>query len=124
MLSCALALLAAGCGGGSAGGSGKTPPANLSYPAITASVGVAISPDTPYFTGTPTSFSVSPKLPTGFSINQGSGVISGTPSAGLADTQYMVTASNSFGSSNAAALQITVNPVPPTGFSADGCLLS
>ncbi len=111
LLACVIGLMAAGCGGGSGGS--RTPPSNLGYPNIKATVGVAISPDTPYFTGTITTFSVSPALPAGFSINAASGVISGTPTAGLATTQYTVTASNSIGS-DTATLLITVNPIPPT----------
>lgn len=45
------------------------------------------------FTSTP-SFSISPALPTGMTIDASSGTVSGTPTAGLAFTTYTVTASN------------------------------
>lgn len=117
-----LAILAAllasmlGCGGGSAGtGSQVMPPSNLTYPQtnIAATVGVAISTDTPMVSGTVGSYTVSPALPAGLSLSTSSGTISGTPTAQSAQATYTVRASNSAGSTT-AKVQITVSmPVTP-----------
>lgn len=48
--------------------------------------------------GVPTSFSITPALPTGFSFNTSDGTISGSPSGFFAPTLFTVTASNEFGS--------------------------
>jgi hypothetical protein len=65
-----LLLLMLGCGGGSSStlpGIQTTPATNLAYPqpTVTATVGVAISVDTPTVTGTVSSYTVSPALPGG-----------------------------------------------------------
>jgi hypothetical protein len=75
-------------------------PSNLSYsPAtISGTVGTAISNLTPTVTGTVDTYSVSPSLPAGLSINASTGVISGTPSAVAASATYTVTAANAGGS--------------------------
>ena len=66
--------------------------------------------------GTPTSYSVSPALPAGLTINTISGVISGTPRVVSGATNYTVTASNKAGSVS-AVVNIRVNEVPPLGLS-------
>jgi len=63
--------------------------------------------------GVPTSYSISPSLPSGLSFNTSTGVVSGTPTAVSASTMYTVTASNPNGSVN-GTLSITVNDVAPT----------
>jgi hypothetical protein len=91
-------------------------PSNLAYPltTITAAGGQAISADTPTVTGTVTSYSVSPALPAGLNLNTSTGAISGTPTAGAAQTTYTIIAANS-GGSTTATVQITViAPVAPT----------
>jgi Putative Ig domain len=105
-----------GCGSG--GHSTQPPalkPADLVYPrpTITASVGQVITPDIPTVTGTVTSYSVSPSLPAGLSLDTSSGTVSGTPTATAAQTSYTVTASNAVGSTS-ATLQITVNAAAPS----------
>lgn len=92
-------------------------PTGLRYAqsAIFATVGTAINPDTPMVTGTVTSWSVAPQLPAGLSLD-GSGVISGTPSAPTSSSTYTVTASNSAGSTT-ASVQIAVT----TATAADPC---
>ena len=86
-----LSVLSA-CGGGSGGSSGTPPPmmtapSDLSYPTPPAfAVNTPISPLTPTVTGTVGSYSVSPALPTGLSLNTGSGVISGTPTIAAANS--------------------------------------
>jgi hypothetical protein len=109
-----------GCGGG--GSSTPSPilpavsaPSNLVYPqtTITAIVGQAINIDTPTATGTVSSYSVRPALPTGLNLNISTGAISGTPTAAVAQASYVVTAANSAGSTS-ASLQITVNDTSTT----------
>jgi hypothetical protein len=89
----------AGC---SSGGSSPTTaaPANLAYPqaAITVVTGQPITADTPTVNGTVTTYSVAPALPAGLSLNTTTGVITGTPTAVASQGSYVITASNSSGS--------------------------
>ena len=97
-------------------------PAGLAYsaPAPVYAMGVPITPDIPSTAvtgGAPTSFSVSPALPSGLTLNQTTGVVTGTPSAGSSPTAppatvtYTVTATNSYGSTT-APLTITLYNSP------------
>jgi hypothetical protein len=107
--------------GCSSGGSSPTTttaaPANLTYPqtTITATVGQAITTDTPTVTGTVTAYSVTPSLTAGLSLNTTTGAISGTPTAVAAQADYTVTATNSAGSAT-ATVNILVNAAvaPPS----------
>src|SRR5690606_38673634 len=116
---CAVVLLA-GCGGGGGGGGGGgagggTPPppppaapSGLSYSSpLTATEGPAINALNPTVTGTVTSYSVNPALPAGLTLNTTTGVISGTPTEPTAKATYVVTATNS-GGSTTFDLEITV----------------
>lgn len=67
----------------------------------------AITDLTPTVTGTVTSYSVSPALPAGLSLNTTTGVISGTPTEAAVEATYTVTASNPNGSVTKAVV-ITV----------------
>ncbi|MDO3625747.1 putative Ig domain-containing protein [Mucilaginibacter sp. BT774] len=90
-------------------------PPSISYSPSTNTyvVGTAISALTPTNTGgTVVSYSVSPSLPAGLSLNTSTGVISGTPTAVAATATYTVTATNA-GGSGSATLTITVNPALP-----------
>ena len=101
----------AGCGSGT---KVDASPANLVYPQtmISASVGQAITSDTPTVTGIVSSYRVSPTLPAGLSLNTSTGSISGTPTATTAQANYTVTATNATGSTT-ATLQITITlPAP------------
>jgi hypothetical protein len=82
---------------------GDLPPSALSYTPSLASgtVGTPISSLMPTVTGTVTSYSVSPTLPLGLTLNTSSGVISGTPSAAASSADYTVTATNGTGSTTA-----------------------
>jgi hypothetical protein len=84
-------------------------PSALSYAqaSITAIVGIAITTDTPAVTGTVSSFSVSPALPAGLSIDSTTGAISGTPTAVSAKAAYTVTAANA-GGNTSVQVNITV----------------
>ncbi|WP_165420076.1 beta strand repeat-containing protein [Edaphobacter modestus] len=90
--------------------SAVVPPSSLVYPqtTITATVGQAITADTPTLTGTVTSYAVSPALPAGLSLSTSTGVISGTPTTIAVQAPYTVTASNSAGSTS-TTIQIAVN---------------
>jgi len=72
---------------------------------------------TPTVTGTVASYSVSPALPTGISLNETSGVISGTPTVPSALTVYTITATNVTDSTN-ATFTLTVDPLPVLEISA------
>ncbi|CAN5478573.1 hypothetical protein BH11BAC3_BH11BAC3_00270 [soil metagenome] len=78
--------------------------------------GVAIAANNPANTGGPaTSYSVSPALPAGLSLNTSTGVITGTPTttAGIAAANYTVTAANTCGSTT-VVVNITISPAAPT----------
>ncbi len=86
-------------------------PTGLAYATNPASytVGVAIPPDIPSSSGgAPSSYAVSPALPTGLVLDPLTGVISGTPGAPVASAAYQVTASNGAGSAS-VSLTITVS---------------
>lgn len=79
------------------------PPSNLTYPQTTISVtlGQVITTDTPTVLGTVTSYSISPTLPAGLSLNSTTGAISGTPTVSAVSSSYTVTASNASGNTTA-----------------------
>jgi hypothetical protein len=97
-----------------------SPPASLSYGgAKTYVTGTQITPVTPSRSGGQiTNYAVSPALPTGLSINAGTGVLSGTPTVAATQATYVVTGSNSAGSV-IANLVITVTAAlqPPSNLS-------
>jgi hypothetical protein len=112
------ALLGA-CGGGGTSESPPSslpaiaPPSGLTYPAAPAwVVGQAITPLTPTVTGTVTSYTVTPALPAGLTLNTQTGTITGTPTAIAAAAAHTVTASNA-GGSTTASVSVVVNDVPP-----------
>ena len=112
-----LILFLASCSS-SSGGGGISPPV-LGYATSSAvyTKGTAIAPDTPTNSGGPaTSYSVSPGLPGGISLDGTTGIISGTPNAVAAQANYTVTASNAGGHSS-FAISITVNDIAPAGLS-------
>ena len=105
----------AACGGG--GGSGGSAPSALSYESpLTAMVGTAITALAPTVTGSVTSYSVSPGLPAGLSLDSTRGVITGTPTAAATQAAYTLTAKNSYGSTTFSLL-ITVKIAPPSALS-------
>jgi hypothetical protein len=81
---------------------------------IAATVGKAIAPDAPTVTGTVSNYSANPALPSGLTLDNKTGTISGTPTAASPKTTYTITASNS-GGSTSAQLTITV-AAPPKAF--------
>lgn len=112
-------LVFASCGGTNQPTTAGTAPSNLSYPqsSINATVGAAITADTPTITGTVTSYSSTPALPAGLVLDTSMGTISGTPTATSAAATYVVKAANSFGSTT-TSVQITVKlgVLPPAQF--------
>lgn len=76
----------------------NAPPSNLSYTTPNNyTINTAITNLTPSVTGNVISYSIAPALPAGLTLNTTTGVISGTATALSAATNYVVTASNSFG---------------------------
>lgn len=94
-------------------------PTGLTYPSREAFVrGTAIQAMTPAASGgTVISYSIAPALPAGLILNTSTGEISGTPTAVTAVANYVVTATNSGGSTTAtlslqvrkSTLQVTVD---------------
>jgi len=93
------------------------PPSALSYasPQIWIS-GTPIAPISPSVIGTVTQYSVMPALPPGLMLDPATGQISGTPTAAVALSNYVVTATNSSGATS-FSLTITVLVPPPSGLS-------
>ncbi len=94
------------------------PPSALSYASATAAYiqGQPIAPNSPSVTGQVASYSVSPALPSGLTIDTATGVISGTPTAVSVSASYIVTAANSTGSTS-TTLTISVQIPAPSALS-------
>ena len=97
------------CGGG---GDKNTPgsPAGFTYSTTSAvyTEGIAITNNIPAVTGTVTSWEIEPELPGGLNFDTDTGIISGTPDTAQPAHQYIITATNQFGSST-ATISITIN---------------
>ena len=92
-------------------------PSSLTYSpnTFTLTKGTAMTTTTPSNSGgTVTSYSVSPSLPAGLSLDSSTGAISGTPTAVTSSATYTVNATNT-GGSTTADVTIVVNDVAPTG---------
>ncbi len=104
---------------GSTQTSSNIPPTGLSYssnPAVY-SAGAAITANTPTLSnGTATTWSISPTLPSGLSFSTSTGIISGTPTIASSSSNYLVTATNSYGS-DTETVNIAVNAVAPSALS-------
>jgi len=114
-----LTLLLSSCGGGTSSSSDTDTiaPSNLNYdtPSVSYTTGVVISLNTPSSDGgAVASYSVSPMLPTGLSIDALTGVISGTPTVITNIANYTVTATNAGGSTN-VTVSIAVGGTSWTG---------
>ena len=94
---------------------GSNPPSGLSYsspPVYTKGTAIAnLSPSTSG--GGVVRYAVTPKLPSGISMNSITGIISGTPLAPTPATPYTITATNPDGSST-TSLSITVIDIAPS----------
>ncbi len=93
-------------------------PTALTYSTTSAvyTLNAVITNNVPTVTGTVTSWSVSPSLPTGLTLNTATGVISGTPDTEQTAANYTITAANS-GGSTTTVISITVNLAAPTALS-------
>ena len=94
-------------------------PSSISYSpnSFTLTKGTAMTAVTPSTSGGPvTSWSVSPSLPAGLSLDTSTGEISGTPTAVTSSATYTITASNT-GGSDTATVTIVVNDVAPSSIS-------
>jgi uncharacterized repeat protein (TIGR01451 family) len=83
-------------------------PSSLSYSGnpATYTKGMAITDNTPTSSGGEVVlYAVSPALPPGLTLNTSTGVISGTPTAVTAEATYIVTATNSGGSTEASVVK-------------------
>jgi uncharacterized repeat protein (TIGR01451 family) len=92
------------------------PPSGVTYGSgpFTYEVGTQITPLSPNAGGgAVVSWTVSPTLPTGLTLDVATGVISGTPTAISPSTVYTVNATNA-GGSNSTTVTIEVNDVPPS----------
>ena len=102
-------LLLVACGGGGGDSDPAAAPSALSYPSPQEfTAGVLIMPLSPIVTGTVTSYSSSPALPAGITLNTTTGLIGGTPTSAVANTNYTITARNSAGSAS-CLVAITIN---------------
>jgi len=81
---------------------------------FTLTKGTAMTTATPSVSGgTVTSWSVSPALPAGLSLDNSTGAISGTPTAITSSANYTITATNA-GGSDSTTVVIVVNDVAPS----------
>ena len=89
-------------------------PPEISYTTPDAfTVGIAISPLNPTNSdGTPNTYSVSPTLPAGLSMNSSTGIISGTPTTVSSATNYTITAHNAAGSGTFVISIVVGNTYP------------
>ncbi len=87
----------------------------------TYSQNTAISTLTPTLGNSPTTFSVSPALPSGISLNTSTGVISGTPSSPQVTASYTITASNS---NCSGTTSISINILPSNDLCASSTTLT
>ncbi|MDX1961445.1 MAG: putative Ig domain-containing protein [Leptospiraceae bacterium] len=87
-----------------------TPPSSLSYSnsSIVLLNGSVMSAYTPSVTGSVTSCTSSPALPTGLTLSATTCALSGTPTVDQTSTSYTITATNAFGSTN-TTLSITIS---------------
>ncbi len=101
-----------GNGTGSSGGS-VAPPTNLAYDKSFYSVNINTTKTlTPTLSGTVTKCEANPALPQGMSISQTDCVISGTPTATIYPTNFVITASNAGGNTTANFKLRVINGIP------------
>lgn len=96
-------------------------PPLVSYAARTVQVNssmTAVSPTLDSISGGVASYSISPALPTGLSLNTSTGAISGTPTAIPADPNFTITATNAAGFATAFWTLTVTNRTPLFTYSA------
>jgi putative Ig domain-containing protein/putative pyrroloquinoline-quinone binding quinoprotein len=106
-----LAVITAGCGGGAPS---QSAPSDLSYASpVVLTVGVQAPMMSPTVTGSVTTYTTSPALPDGLSLDGNSGKISGTPTTFSPATTYTVMAANATGTTTfALSIAVTVGVTP------------
>ncbi|MCI0652549.1 MAG: putative Ig domain-containing protein, partial [Planctomycetes bacterium] len=111
------ALVPAGCGGGGGGGGAvvavaPAAPVGLSYSQGTATyvVGIFVNNVPSFSGGAPTSWTVTPALPGGLNLDPATGVISGTPSTPILQSQFEIKATNAGGSTQVTILITVILP--------------
>jgi hypothetical protein len=93
-------------------------PSDLQYPTPPAFViNSAIAPLTPTVVGDVMSYSVSPGLPAGLSLNTTTGVISGTPTGVAVKANYTVKATNAGGSTMGIVSIVVIGKAPSIAYS-------
>jgi hypothetical protein len=89
------------------------PPSGLSYPSPRVfTVGIQIAPLNPTVNGNVASYSVTPALPAGLTLNPVTGQITGAPSAASSGANYVVRATNSSGIALASLFITVLIPAP------------
>jgi hypothetical protein len=90
-------------------------PSNLSYQSnsITVKLGTPLSPLIPSINGDATTYSINPTFNNGLNFNATTGIISGTPTFTQSIKNYIITASNSGGSTN-FTISILILPIAPS----------
>ena len=94
----------------------KAPLPTITYAPTTSQsfvINQAINNWIPTITGTPVNITITPTLPANLTINPNTGIISGTPTVLLAQTNFTVTATNATGSVS-TTITLAVTAVPPT----------
>ena len=95
-------------------GNGDSMTLNLSYPAIIGTPGTAITAANPTWSSTPegnVAYAIDPALPAGLNMEPGTGIISGTPTAAAAATEYTITATLADNTEKTATISITIKDI-------------
>jgi hypothetical protein len=96
------------------------PPSALTYPGpVNGTVGVVLTGLVPTLRGDASYYAVRPALPAGLTLDNATGVVSGTPASARIPATYTITASNAGGASTTSDLLLSVDP-PPAGTVATG----
>ena len=93
-------------------------PASLRYSSqsVVYTIDETISANKPSVNGTVSTWSVSPDLPAGLTLDTDTGIITGCPTAAQTASNYVITAENSRGTTT-STLSITVNSAAPASLS-------
>ncbi|NBR13936.1 MAG: hypothetical protein EBU01_05040, partial [Crocinitomicaceae bacterium] len=88
----------------------SVPTVSYSGSPFTLAISTAMTAVTPSTTNSPTTFSISPALPSGVSLNTSTGQISGTPTISSSATTYTITATTASNCSNTTTISLRVTP--------------
>ena len=114
-------ILTCSSNSGTTPNSPSSPPSTLTYTGnpFTYTQNIPIATNTPTFTGTVTTCSANPSLPTGLTIDNTTCTITGTPTVSQIATNYTITAANTFGNTT-ATISITINNTAPSALTYTG----